>query len=81
MEKELLEQLEGFEEDMKWLNKNYDRLKKEYPEEYVAVLNQKVVDHGDDLKILVARLEEKYPKESDRIAIKYITTKKVELIL
>ena len=80
-EQVLLEQLEGFEQDMKWLSQHYDRLKKQYPDQYVAVLAYNVVDHDSDLKSLVARLNLKYQADSSRIAIKYVTPKRVELIL
>jgi len=80
-EQAFLEQLEGFERDMKWLSQHYDRLKEQYPDQYVAVLAYSVVDHDSDLKSLVARLNEKYHADSGRIAIKYVTPKKVELIL
>jgi hypothetical protein len=80
-EQAFLEQLEGFERDMKWLSQHYDRLKEQYPDQYVAVLAYSVVDHDSDLKSLVARLDEKYQADSGRIAIKYVTTKRVELIL
>lgn len=80
-EQALLEQLEGFELDMKWLSQHYDRLKEQYPDQYVAVRAYKVVDHDNDLKTLVARLSEKYQTNSGRIAIKYVTPKEVELIL
>jgi len=80
-EQTLLEQLEGFELDVKWLSQHYDKLKEQYPDQYVAVLAHRVVDHDNDLKSLVARLDEKYQEDSGRIAIKYVTPKKVELIL
>ena len=80
-EQALLQQLEGFELDMKWLSQHYDRLKEQYPDQYVAVLDHKVVDHDDSLKSLVARLDQKYQANSGRIAIKYVTPKKIELIL
>jgi len=80
-EQVLLEQLEGFERDMKWLSQYYDKLKEQYPDQYVAVLGHRVVDHDKDLKSLVARLNQKYQADSSRIAIKYVTPKKVELIL
>ena len=81
IEQVLLEQLEGFERDMKWLSQHYDKLKEQYPDQYVAVLAHRVADHDSDLKSLVARLNEKYQADSGRIAIKYVTPKKVELIL
>ncbi len=79
--KNTIEVLEEFEQDMNWLNKNYDKLKNEHPEEHVAIFKGKVVDHDSNLNLLMERLEEKYPQESGRIVIEYVTTKKIELIL
>jgi len=76
-----VKELEAFEEDVNWINKNYDMLKSKYPDQYVAVLGQQVVGYDSDLEVLMRRLKENYPIQSRSIAIKYITTKKVELIL
>lgn len=77
----VVQQMEDFERDMDWLQKHYDDLKKKYPHEHVAVLDEKVVDHDRDLRRLMGRIEVKYPKEHDRVAIKFISPEKVELIL
>ena len=77
----LAQQLERFERDMDWLQKHFDDLTEKYPNEYVAVLDEKVVDHNIDLRRLMGRIEAKYPKELDRVAIKFISPEKVELIL
>lgn len=73
--------LEEFQKDTDWLDKNYDELKKNYPEEYVAVYKEKVVDHDSDLDKLLARLEKKYPENGGKIAIDYVTTEEIELVL
>lgn len=76
-----IEDLKEFEENMIWLNKHYGELKSRHPDEYVAILGKRVVSHGKDLAKLMKELEEKYPIENNRIAVKYVTTKKIELIL
>jgi len=77
----LAQELEGFERDMGWLHKHYDTLKGKYPNEYVAVLDETIVDHHRDLRRLMGRIEAKYPEEHDRIAIKFVSPEKIELIL
>lgn len=77
----IVQQMEDFERDMDWLQEHYDNLKRKYPYEHVAVLDEKVVDHDRDLRRLMGRIEAKYPKEHDRVAIKFISPEKVELIL
>ena len=77
----LVQQLEEFGRDMDWLQKYYDNLTEKYPNEHVAVLDEKIVDHDKDLKRLMGRIEAKYPAKRDRVAIKFISLEKVELIL
>lgn len=73
--------LDDFRKDTAWLEKNYAELKKKYPEEYVAVYQEGVVDHDPDLDRLLQRLERKYPGESNRVAVEYVTPKRIEMVL
>ena len=43
--------------------------------------NSTIVDHDRELNKLVKRLRKKYPKDYNEIAVEYVTTKKIELIL
>ncbi len=45
--------------DVEWFNKNHRELMKQYPEQWVAVLGQKVVGAALDVYDLIARLKEK----------------------
>jgi hypothetical protein len=47
----------------------------------VAVLNGAVVDHDSKLNRLIQRLRKKHPKNYNEIAVEYVTTKEIELIL
>lgn len=77
----MIQEMERFEKDTDWLQKHYDKLAEKYPDEYIAVLNEKIVDHNRDLRRLMGRIEAKYPKERGRVAIKFVSPRKVELIL
>jgi len=77
----LVNMLEEFRRDTHWLEGHYEELKKSYPEEYVAVYEEKVVDHDPDLDRLMARLEGSYPGKSGKLAIEYVTTRKIEMVL
>jgi len=77
----MVQQLEKFERDMDWLQRHYDDLAEKYPNEYVAVLDKDVVEHGRDLRRIMGWIEAKYPKEHNRVAVKFISPEKVELIL
>ncbi|MCH8070072.1 MAG: hypothetical protein IID16_12525 [Candidatus Marinimicrobia bacterium] len=77
----LVQQLEGFERDMDWIQKHYDSLKEKYPNKHVAVLDEGVVDHDRDLRKLMDRIKLKYPEVQDRVAIDFVSPEKIELIL
>jgi len=73
--------LSRYEENAKWISKHYEELKKKFRDEWVAVLNGAVIDHNSKLNRLVERLRKKYPKDYNEIAVEYVTTKEIELIL
>jgi len=73
--------LSSYEENAKWLGKHYEELKKKFSNEWVAVLDKTILDHDHDLNKLVKRLCKKHPEAYSQIAVEYITTKEIELIL
>ena len=76
-----IEELKQFEKDMDWISGKYSELAEQYPEEYVAVYDCKVVGHGNDLNRLMKQLKTKYGEVATRIAIQYVSPRKDELIL
>ncbi len=81
VEKDLVKELETFEENLKWIDQHYDALKNKYPDQWVAVFNKKVVGNHKNLKKIIRKLKESFPQNFDHIATEYISTKKIELIL
>jgi Family of unknown function (DUF5678) len=73
--------LSGYEANVKWLSNNYEELKKQFNGEWVAVLNKTVIDHDTDLTMIVRRLRKKYSKVYSQIAVEYVSTKELDLIL
>jgi ribosomal protein L20 len=73
--------LSRYEENAKWISRHYEKLKREYRDEWVAVLNGGVVDSDHELSKLVERLRRKYPENYNEIAAEYVTSKEIELIL
>ena len=71
----------NYEDNTKWLSNNYERLKKKFNDEWVAVLDKTVIDHGPDLAKLVKRLKQQHSNVYNQIAVEYITTKELNLIL
>jgi len=73
--------LSRYEENVKWISRHYEGLKKKFMDEWIAVLNNVVVDHDRKLNRLVERLRKKYPEAYNEIAVEYVTAKEIELIL
>jgi hypothetical protein len=73
--------LSSYEENGKWLSSNYGELKKQFNGKWVAVLDKTVIDHDADLTELVRRLRKKYSKVYSQIAVEFVTTKELDLIL
>jgi len=73
--------LSRYEENAKWISKRYEELKKKFRDEWIAAFDCAVIDHDRELDKLVKRLRKKYPKDYNAIAVEYVTTKEIELIL
>jgi hypothetical protein len=52
-----------YEENAKWINRHYEELKKKYVDEWIAVLNERSVDHDRNLDKLVKRLRKNYSRK------------------
>lgn len=73
--------LSKYEDNVRWISKHYDGLKKTFKDEWVAVLDKTVIDHDRKLVRLVERLRKKHSEIYNEIAVEYVTVKEIELIL
>lgn len=73
--------LSDFQRNNRWISENYDNLKKQYNNQWVAVLNNAVVDHDSDLKKLVKRLKAERSKVYSQIAVEYVASEELDFIL
>lgn len=64
-----------------WMSRQMDRLRTEYPDEYVAVDQGRIVGHNKDIAKLVKALRKQFGKHTDHVAIDFVSPKKIELIL
>jgi len=62
-----------------WFRKHYEELVKKFDGEFVAVYEQKIVDHHKELSVLMKRIKAKYPEE--RIFVDFVSSEKLTLIL
>ena len=62
-----------------WFRKHYEELVKKFDGEFVAVYEQKIVDHHKELSVLMKRIKAKYTEE--RIFVDFVSSEKLTLIL
>lgn len=62
-----------------WFRVHYEELVKKFDGEFVAVYEQKIIDHNKELSVLMKRIEAKYPEE--HIFVDFVSSKKLTLIL
>jgi hypothetical protein len=70
--------LSAFQSNNRWIIENYDELKKQYSDQWIAVLSKTVVDHDPDLKKLVKRLKANRIKVYNQIAVEHVFSEEVE---
>jgi hypothetical protein len=67
------EVVSDFEKSNRWITENYPNLKQKYPNQWVAVLDDIVLDSDLDLKKLVKRLKNRHKQNYNKIAVEYIS--------
>ncbi|MCL4412433.1 MAG: DUF5678 domain-containing protein [Candidatus Thermoplasmatota archaeon] len=75
-----IKKLRKFNNDLDWFMANYEKLKEEYKSQYVAVKDQKIIDHDEKVEELFKRLKGKYGNISS-LVVEYVSGEKVEYIL
>lgn len=77
---EELKELRKFDRDLAWFQRNYERLKRQYKGEYVAVKDRQIADHDKDATALLQRMKAKYGDTSS-LVVEYISDRRVEYVL
>ena len=67
-------ELQRFKKDTAYYEAHYEELLKKYPEQWVAIFNQKVVGASPDYEQLLAELEER-GVPTERTLFKHLTQK------
>jgi len=70
---------EEHDKNWSWFEKHYNELVEKFDGEFVAVYEQKVVDHDKELNALMKRIESRY--SADRIFVDFVSSEKLTLIL
>ena len=76
-----IREIKASERDSVWVADHYDRLRKKYDRQFIAVFRRRVVDHDRSGARLARRLRAKYPDDQPQITVTYVTKEKVDLIL
>jgi hypothetical protein len=71
---------QGFNDSV-WLSRNWERVKKEYPDEWVAVYQKRVADHDRSRSRLRKRLQQKFRGQANWITTTFIASKEEIVIL
>lgn len=62
-----------------WFREHYEELVKKFDGEFVAIYEQKIIDHDKELSILMERIKAKHPEE--QIFVDFVSSEKLTLIL
>jgi len=73
--------LELYSDNVNWFLKNLDRLRSLYPNRYVAIYGQKVIDSDTDIERLEARLRERSEDLLAVSVIEYVSSKQPCMLL
>jgi len=77
---EYKKEFQTFVKNMRWFQSNYEKLRRLYAGQYVAVNDGKVVTHGDDARALIEKLRGEYG-DIGAFVIEFVSKEKIELIL
>jgi hypothetical protein len=81
MSSEELKRFEQFEEDMLWIEREFDNLQARYPDEFIAVYRSKVIAHGADHSKVIAQTRAVAATDVSEIAIKFIPADEFAVVL
>ena len=62
-----------------WFMEHYEELAERFDGEFVAIYQQRVVDHDKNLRSLMKRIRKKYPLS--RVLVEFVSKEKLALIL
>jgi hypothetical protein len=68
-----------FRKNSEWIADEREKLRRKYPNMYIAVRNRKVIAKNKNLSLLLSEMEKL--KENEDIVIDYISLKRLKLIL
>ena len=76
---EILALFDEHDRNWSWFREHYDELVEKFDEEFVAIYEQKVIDHDKDISALMERVRERYG--SKHVFVDFVSREKLTLIL
>lgn len=70
---------DAHDKNWSWFRKHYEELVKKFDGEFVAVYEQKIIDHDKEPSVLMERIKAKYPEE--HVFVDFVSSEKLTLIL
>jgi len=68
-------------DDTRWILEHFSSIKKRYKNEFIAVLNKKVVAHSKNIEELMSIVENDFPSDVEFITTEFISSKEIKVIL
>ena len=75
------EMLRRFTRDSSWIHRRFERLRKQYPGQFVAVYNSRLVARARSIPALEAKLQKICPGALSQAAVQYLPKKELVLLL
>ena len=72
LDTQISSELAQYEKDLSWVLDNYASLIEKYGNEFVAVVEQKVISHAPTIDKLSEELRSRYKADSHRVVIEFI---------
>jgi len=74
------DEIEQYQQDISYAESHHEELLKQYPEQWAAILHQKVVGAAPDVYQLIAELQER-GLPTERVVLRHLTRREELLIL
>jgi len=65
-------ELEQYENDLSWVLENYTSLIEKYSNQFVAVLNKRVISNAETIQQLMDELNTQFKADSNRAVIEFV---------
>lgn len=79
MSEHLLALFDEHDKNWSWFREHYDELVKKFEGEFVAIHEQKIIDHDREIGVVMRRVKAKYPAE--HVFVDFVSGEKLTLML